>query len=186
MADTRLTRDTEHAIFGGVCAGIAARYDFDRSMVRVVTVLLTILTGGLPAALYIAAWLIMPTPETAAEPPARVARENANDVIGAAKRTASTIVHTNPDEVAEQTRRAAREVGRVAEDAARAARTALDRNSSRGGAATEAGETSTGSVATAPRPTPARPAARPGGGFKPPSTSMPPSSPKPPFGEGSN
>lgn len=181
MATTPLTRDTQHAIFGGVCAGIATRYDLDRSMVRVVTVLLTLLTG-LPIPLYVAAWLLMPTPETSSAPPTRIARQNVDDVIGTAKRTASTLVHTNPDEVAEQTRRAAREVGRVAEDAARAAREAFDRSSSRGGG-TEGDAKSSGSVATAQRPAPARPAPRPGGGFKPPETSIPPATPKPPFGD---
>lgn len=185
MAATRLTRDPEHAIFGGVCAGIATRYDLDRSLVRVGAVLLA-LSGGVGIPLYFAAWLLMPAPDLAAEPPLRVARENANDVLAAARRTAATVGRTNPDEAAEQVRRAAREVGRVAEDAARAARDALDRSPvRRGPSAQESPEPAT-PVSTAQRPAAAaRPAARPGGGFKPPETSMPPATPKLPFGDAS-
>jgi len=37
MANNRLVRDKEHAMLGGVCAGIANRFDLDRTIVRIAT-----------------------------------------------------------------------------------------------------------------------------------------------------
>ena len=177
MATTRLTRDPDNALLGGVCAGIGARYDLDVTAVRIVTVVLT-LAGGLGGPLYLAAWLLMPTPALVAEPPSRVTRANASDVVDTARRTASSLAHTNPEEVTDHAKRAAHEVGRVVEDGARIARDAFTRTTSRSGGATGA--------ATAPPPPPApsapRAAPRPGGGFKPPDTSTPPSTPPPSLG----
>lgn len=53
-------RPTEGRMFAGVCAGIAKRWDLDVTLVRIVTVVLTLLSGvGLAA--YIAAWLLTPS-----------------------------------------------------------------------------------------------------------------------------
>ncbi len=64
MAGPPLTRDTEQAIIAGVCAGIAARYDFDVALIRIVTVLFTLFTGGFGVPIYIAAWIVMPQNDT--------------------------------------------------------------------------------------------------------------------------
>jgi len=52
--------DTDKKI-AGVCGGIAEIYDLDPTVVRLTTVLVTILTGFVPlAVVYIVAWIVMP------------------------------------------------------------------------------------------------------------------------------
>ncbi len=45
MTDLELRRDRDQAMAGGVCAGIASRFDYDVTLVRVVTVLLAFAGG---------------------------------------------------------------------------------------------------------------------------------------------
>ena len=53
-------RPTEGRMFAGVCAGVAQRWNLDVTLVRIVAVVLTLLSGvGLVA--YIAAWLLTPS-----------------------------------------------------------------------------------------------------------------------------
>src|SRR5947209_12696124 len=53
-------RPTEGRMFAGVCAGVAKRWDLDVTLVRIVAVVLTLLSGvGLVA--YVAAWLLTPS-----------------------------------------------------------------------------------------------------------------------------
>ena len=59
MAENRLYRSETDKILGGVCGGIAEVYDFDPSVVRLITLLL-IITGVSPL-LYLIAWLIIPS-----------------------------------------------------------------------------------------------------------------------------
>ena len=59
MTDRELRRDRDQAIAGGVCAGIAARFGYDVTLVRVVTVLFAFAVGfGVIA--YLALWLLLP------------------------------------------------------------------------------------------------------------------------------
>lgn len=55
-ATARPTRNRDRGVLGGVCAGIADRRDYDLSLIRAVTVLLTVATGGLAAIVYLALW----------------------------------------------------------------------------------------------------------------------------------
>ncbi|MEA3225892.1 MAG: PspC domain-containing protein [Planctomycetota bacterium] len=51
--------------FFGVCGGIGEAYDIDPTVVRIATVFLCIITGGLPLlATYFAAWVLMPKEPT--------------------------------------------------------------------------------------------------------------------------
>src|SRR5881227_2660335 len=53
-------RPTEGRMFAGVCAGVAKRWNLDVTLVRIVTVVLTLLSGvGLVA--YVAAWMLTPS-----------------------------------------------------------------------------------------------------------------------------
>src|SRR4051795_10465809 len=53
-------RPTEGRMFAGVCAGVAKRWNLDVTLVRIVAVVLTLLSGvGLVA--YVAAWLLTPS-----------------------------------------------------------------------------------------------------------------------------
>ena len=70
MPDSRITREPERAVVGGVCAGVASRYDYDLTTVRIVTVLIALASGGLAAAVYLAAWILMPPPGAVERPAA--------------------------------------------------------------------------------------------------------------------
>jgi len=54
-------------MLGGVCAGIANRFDLDPTLVRVAAIAIAVVTAALPVALvYIALWIIMPAGSEAA------------------------------------------------------------------------------------------------------------------------
>ncbi len=57
----------EGAVFAGVCAGLAAYFDVDVTIVRVIFVALTVVTGGAWIALYIALAIIIPYAQTGEE-----------------------------------------------------------------------------------------------------------------------
>lgn len=56
---TQLYR-SRHTCVAGVCAGIAERYDFDPIVIRILAILLTGVTVGLAAIVYIALWAYLP------------------------------------------------------------------------------------------------------------------------------
>lgn len=56
---TQMHRSTE-GVLGGVCAGIAQRFDIDAALVRLLAILLTIATVGAFGLVYLAAWLVLP------------------------------------------------------------------------------------------------------------------------------
>ena len=51
---------SSNGMLGGVCSGIAERLDFDVALVRLLVVVLTVLTAGAFAFVYLAVWLILP------------------------------------------------------------------------------------------------------------------------------
>lgn len=87
--NTRLTRDKDGGMLGGVCAGIAARYGYDIGLVRLVWVLLTVLTSGVGVIIYVAAWVLLPA-AGATMPPSMGdrRREFSGEVSAAAERAA--------------------------------------------------------------------------------------------------
>lgn len=59
-------------MLGGVCAGIAKRFDTDPTLVRVIVIAAAVLTLGTTVLLYLAAWIIMPAgPEAPLARPSR-------------------------------------------------------------------------------------------------------------------
>lgn len=56
----RLYRSETDRMLGGVCGGIAEVYDFDPSLIRILT-LIFVLSAGSGLLAYMAAWLIVPT-----------------------------------------------------------------------------------------------------------------------------
>ena len=59
-------------MLGGVCAGIAKRFDTDPTLVRVIVIAAAVLTLGTTVLLYLAAWIIMPAgPEAPMARPSR-------------------------------------------------------------------------------------------------------------------
>lgn len=80
----------DDAMLGGVCAGLAAYLHVDVTVVRVLTVLLTLLTSGAVFLAYIVMWLIVPaasTPEQRAQ--ARGAGLTAEEMLARARDGAS-------------------------------------------------------------------------------------------------
>ena len=56
----RLVRRTDDKLLGGVCAGLADHFGLDRTLVRVLTVLATVLGAGSVIIAYLVAWVIVP------------------------------------------------------------------------------------------------------------------------------
>jgi len=141
MTNTRLTRDLDEAFLGGVLAGVASRYEWDVTLVRVVAVLLGLATGVVPAViLYLVAWTIMPRsdefPPAAAPVPGEAAEASETTEAPAADPAPGDAAHTEhpqpgspaviANEVAEVLRDAADRLGEAATIAAGAARQAAD------------------------------------------------------------
>jgi len=55
-----LRRFTNDEVFGGVCAGVAARVNLTPNLVRTLTVLAALCTGGTVVVLYILLWITLP------------------------------------------------------------------------------------------------------------------------------
>jgi len=55
------SRDIQHAVVGGVCAGIASRYSYPVKTVRAATVALSVATAGIGGIAYLALWRKLPT-----------------------------------------------------------------------------------------------------------------------------
>ena len=57
----RLYRSTKDRMIGGVCGGIAEKFNWDPSLVRLGLVFLCLITGVFPLVLtYVIAWVIIP------------------------------------------------------------------------------------------------------------------------------
>lgn len=63
----RLMRDTDNAIFGGVCAGIAAYWGINPLWVRLLFIISSFITFGTALLVYIIIWISLPEAKTAAE-----------------------------------------------------------------------------------------------------------------------
>jgi phage shock protein C len=61
----RLTLSTSDKMIGGVCGGIAAYFNVDPTLIRIIAVVLALVGGGGILA-YLLAWIIMPKPGPAA------------------------------------------------------------------------------------------------------------------------
>lgn len=57
---TGFRRSSEHKLLGGVCGGLARTLNLDVALVRVLAVILAVVTNGIGALAYLAAWLIIP------------------------------------------------------------------------------------------------------------------------------
>jgi phage shock protein C len=112
MAGQRLTRDLQHSMIGGVCAGFADRYDFDVTLVRVVAVLVTVVTGGIGVPLYIAAWIVMPRSDSPAPPPRPTS--DTPDNLSRELREVSDRLAEAARVLADKTREAAEEISEIA------------------------------------------------------------------------
>jgi phage shock protein PspC (stress-responsive transcriptional regulator) len=116
-------------MLGGVCAGIAATYRIDVTLVRLAVVLITLVTSGFGILVYLVAWLVMPGSDQTSMKARDVAKANVDDVVATAKQRAADLRHVNADEIAGGARRAAQDLTRAASSVAQQARDGLNRTS---------------------------------------------------------
>ena len=89
MNNSEFYRSAHNQFLGGVCQGIADKYQWDVSVVRLITVLL-VAFGGVSAFLYILLWIILPvnnaigTTSDATEPMNMDTTRKRNAMIGGA------------------------------------------------------------------------------------------------------
>ncbi|MBT5774403.1 MAG: PspC domain-containing protein, partial [Dehalococcoidia bacterium] len=120
MVETRLTRDLDEAMLGGVLAGLSSRYDWDVTLVRIVAVLLTVVTGVVPlVVVYLAAWVIVP-------PALEIGGGAASDEGGGSAGTPAAGPEAVVDEVTDAVLDAAERVGAAGRIAAEAVRQAAE------------------------------------------------------------
>ena len=62
----RIYRDTDHRMIGGVCSGIAAYWDIDPLIIRVIFIALTV-AGGIGALVYLILYIVIPEAKTTAQ-----------------------------------------------------------------------------------------------------------------------
>jgi phage shock protein C len=55
-----LVRRTDNRIIAGVCAGVADYLDLDVNLVRILTAVITLFTGGTGIIAYLVAWAVVP------------------------------------------------------------------------------------------------------------------------------
>lgn len=60
MADNGLVRPQQGRVVAGVCAGVARRYGWDPTLVRVLFVLACVVLPGSPVLAYPVLWVLMP------------------------------------------------------------------------------------------------------------------------------
>ena len=63
----RLYRDPEEQILGGVCGGLAAYFNMDPVVIRLIGVLLFFITSGLALFVYLILWIVVPKAVNAAQ-----------------------------------------------------------------------------------------------------------------------
>ena len=60
LAAYRMRHSTTDKMLGGVCGGLARDLGADVALLRVIVLVLTLVTGGAAALVYLAAWLVAP------------------------------------------------------------------------------------------------------------------------------
>jgi len=60
----KLFRDPDNKALGGVCSGLAAYFNIDVSIVRIITVLLVLFGFGFPIPIYLILWAVIPEAKT--------------------------------------------------------------------------------------------------------------------------
>lgn len=66
-SEKQLMRDTDNAIIGGVCAGVAAYFNINPLWVRLIAIVSPFVTFGTAVLIYVVMWLSMPPASTASD-----------------------------------------------------------------------------------------------------------------------
>ncbi len=65
--EKQLMRDTDRAVIGGVCAGIAAYFNINPLWVRLIAIISPFVTFGTTVLVYLVMWVSMPPAKTASD-----------------------------------------------------------------------------------------------------------------------
>ena len=152
----RLSRDRDHRMIGGVCSGIALRYGYDVTVVRIVFVVAGLMSG-LGVLAYLVMWLLLPADERIETPTRQVMRDNVEEMAERARLAAESA-----RAAAEAARQAADQLAEATRAAARAARDTWQQGAQQGAsqeASPQQGEPAPGSEASE---TPPEPSGTPG------------------------
>ena len=132
MTATPLARRLDGAMLGGIASGLADRYDFDVTVVRVAAVLLAFATGGLVVVGYLLLWLLLPTApsegaatEQASHDGEPAPRSDLDEVVEAARVVADNLARA-AREATEAAQAAAKELAELASRAARTTTATID------------------------------------------------------------
>jgi phage shock protein C len=60
MTEDRLYRSESDRMIAGICGGIAEKYDYDPSLIRLIA-LIFVLSAGSGLLVYLLAWIVIPT-----------------------------------------------------------------------------------------------------------------------------
>ncbi|MBT6236693.1 MAG: PspC domain-containing protein [Bacteroidetes bacterium] len=92
--DKKLYRDTDDRVLGGVCSGLAAYFNFDTSIMRIIAVLLILFTG-VPLIAYFVLWAILPE-ATTPEDRSRMFGGNTtvNDIVNNVRKEATDVANS--------------------------------------------------------------------------------------------
>jgi len=77
---SRLYRSTSDAMLGGVAAGLGNYFKMDPTIIRIIFLVLTFLSGGAFILVYLAFWLLLPTAGSTATQPGDIVRENIDEM----------------------------------------------------------------------------------------------------------
>ena len=77
---SRLYRSTSQRMLGGVAAGFAGHFGIDPNVVRLLFLVLTFVTGGGFALVYLLLWLLLPGTASTAADVSQVVNENVSDM----------------------------------------------------------------------------------------------------------
>lgn len=75
---TTLTRSESDRVLAGVCGGLAAHFDLDATLVRVLFVVLSLFGAG-GIVLYVVLWLIVPRESSLGLPPREAVRDSVDE-----------------------------------------------------------------------------------------------------------
>lgn len=100
----RLVRSSRERMWAGVCGGIAEYFEIDPSLIRLLWVAATVVSGGLAVPVYILAWIILPRDD---RPPvsgnyqwrdwSQEFHAETQRLAEEARRVAGEVHHTQPD-----------------------------------------------------------------------------------------
>ena len=75
-----LVRSLDDGVLGGVCAGVANQYGVPVLLVRLLALLLGLVSAGAAVGVYLALWLLLPSPSTVGEPLSTIARAGLDEM----------------------------------------------------------------------------------------------------------